>query len=87
MEKAICKRSYPYAEGDYLYYHQLFLIGKTYNIVSKVQQSSELWYGIESEGGYNTELFSETEFHDYFITISEIRKEKLQKINKVFLSE
>ena len=86
---AICKKSYPYIESDKygntlqsMTFLQTFLTGKTYKIINKMFIEGENWYSIKNESD-TVELFSETDFNDYFTTIVKIRKEKLQKINKL----
>lgn len=78
--EVICKKYYPYEEDARLFL-QTFLTGKTYKIVNMLN-NSEKWYSIKNENG-TIELFSETDFNDYFTTISKIRKDKLQKINLI----
>lgn len=79
--EAICKRYYPYSETDE-WYLQVFLTGKTYKIINKTFNNGQNWYHVEHEEGSDTDLFNEIEFNDYFLSMKEIRRQKLQKIKK-----
>lgn len=76
--KCICIRSYPYSDDDDLKFHQSFSINNEYDYIT-FHKLGHTWYRVTSL--YYEELFKEDEFPDYFMTLSDIRKLKMQKIN------
>lgn len=86
--KALCKQSYPYGDGGgglgltIDSKHQNFLSGKTYDIIDSIWNNNEQWYVMRKESG-GSELFSPSDFPFYFVTMAEMRKDKLQRINDI----
>lgn len=78
MNKCICKLDYP-GPGSY----QTFLSGETYeydNIWNETLQ--EFWYSVKNDID-RFELFSNIDYKDYFISLKELRKQKLNKIKNL----
>lgn len=77
--KCICIRGYPYSDGDGdMKIHQMFLPNNEYDYI-QFYKLGHTWYKVNSL--YYESLFEEVEFPDYFMTLSDIRKLKMQKIN------
>jgi len=75
--EAICKRCCPYGD-DPTFPYQRFYKGVTYNYEKKYHEENILYNFINGLG--KPELFEIDDFDFYFITKSQIRKEKLEKI-------
>jgi len=82
--EAICKNYYPYdvkLQPNIKLSDQSFLTGNTYKITYRNFVNNQNWYQVENENG-GRELFTEDEFNDYFLTLSEIRRLKLKKLKR-----
>lgn len=77
--KCICIRSYPYTDDDELKFYQSFSVNNEYDY-TKIYINNQTWYKVNSL--YYEELFEDAEFSDYFMTLSDLRRIKIQQINK-----
>lgn len=81
--EAICKKDYPFDQNQYknnMKDFQSFLNGKTYKC-ERFFHNKNYWYRIKNEED-GTDLFSEDEFNDYFLSIAKMRKLKIKKLMK-----
>lgn len=77
--KVLCIRYYPYDPGNGIELRYCsYLTGKTYEIIDTIYVESKLWYRVKSDN--TIDIFSDEEFKDYFKTPSQMRKDKLQKL-------
>ena len=80
--EVICKCDYPFDQTQLNNmnpkYFQSFINGNAYKC-ERLYHKKCYWFRIKNEQGKD-ELFSESEFNDYFLSISKMRKLKIKKL-------
>ena len=83
---SICKKDFEYMIGDYTRRVPYFTLkkGKKYRCIKETlcYKKGEIVYGIRVFNGKDNYSFSITHFYEHFYTLIELRKLKLEKINK-----